>query len=102
MNMDTGQRLPVTLLTLRLGVFLVMVMWTLDKLIQPKHTAGVFANVYGHCALGPTISMIIGAAQLVLAAYFALYLLRDQNKGHQPMAPNRTTVSQLPHQCRRA
>lgn len=70
MNESITQRLPVALLALRMGVFIVMLMWTLDKFVQPGHTAGVFANFYGLSGLGPSIFMIIGAAQLVLVLAF--------------------------------
>ena len=44
--MDTLKRLPLALLLLRLGVFIVMLMWTLDKLVKPEHAAKVFKRFY--------------------------------------------------------
>ena len=35
--MSVQQRLPLALLFLRLGVFIVMLMWTLDKFVKPDH-----------------------------------------------------------------
>jgi len=70
MTESTTRRLPVALLTLRLGVFIVMIMWTLDKFVQPEHTAGVFANFYGLDGLGPSIFMVLGALQVVLVLAF--------------------------------
>jgi hypothetical protein len=64
------RRLPVALLTLRLGVFLVMLMWTLDKLINPEHAAGVWAAFYGLEGIGPGIFMVIGLVQLALVLAF--------------------------------
>ena len=64
------ERLPVALLTLRLGVFIVMVMWTLDKFVQPQHTAGVFESFYGLDGLGPSIFMVLGTLQLILVLAF--------------------------------
>lgn len=40
--MNSTNRLSLSLLGLRLTVFLVMLMWTLDKFIRPEHAAGVF------------------------------------------------------------
>jgi hypothetical protein len=45
-------RISTALLTLRLGVFTVMVLWTLDKFIHPEHAAGVSQNFYGVPGLG--------------------------------------------------
>ncbi len=61
-------RLPLFLL--RAGVFIVMLMWTLDKFIHPGHAAGVFKKFY-------SIGGIFFAAWPMLAACITLYLLRD-------------------------
>ncbi|MEQ6885710.1 MULTISPECIES: hypothetical protein [Halomonadaceae] len=81
MTESTAGRLPIALLALRLGVFIVMVMWTLDKLVQPEHTAGVFANFYGLSGLGPSIFMLLGVAQLVLVLAFVAGAFRRLTYG---------------------
>ena len=70
MTESIQKRLPVALLMLRLGVFIVMIMWTLDKFVQPQHTAGVFENFYGLSGLGPSIFMVLGGLQIVLVLAF--------------------------------
>ena len=70
MTQAQNPRLPLALLTLRLGIFLVMLMWTLDKFVQPDHSAGVFANFYGLSGLGPTIFTVIGILELLLILAF--------------------------------
>jgi hypothetical protein len=40
--MPSNTRLPLALVWLRLGVFVVMLMWTIDKFVRPQHTAAVF------------------------------------------------------------
>lgn len=44
--MNSDRRIPVVLLLLRLSVFLVMLMWTLDKFVNPDHAAAIFQNFY--------------------------------------------------------
>lgn len=63
-------RLQWSLLSLRVGVFIVMLMWTLDKFIQPEHSGKVFENFYGLAGLGSTIFMIIGLLELLLILAF--------------------------------
>lgn len=63
-------RLQWSLLSLRVGVFIVMLMWTLDKFIQPEHSGKVFENFYGLAGLGSTIFMIIGILELLLLLAF--------------------------------
>lgn len=81
MNTENDQCLPIALLALRLGVFIVMIMWTLDKFVQPQHTAGVFANFYGLSGLGSSIFMVIGGAQLILVLAFVAGAFRRMTYG---------------------
>ncbi len=72
MNQDQQPvpKLAGALLSLRLGVFLVMLMWTLDKFINPTHAAGVFAHFYKMEGLGTSIFYILGGLELLLIAAF--------------------------------
>jgi len=66
---DTA-RIRWSLLGLRLGVFLVMLMWTLDKFVQPEHSAKVFENFYGLGGLGAKAFWVLGVLELLLLAAF--------------------------------
>ncbi len=66
----SDKRIANALFTLRLGVFIVMLMWTLDKFVNPQHSAAVFDNFYGLGNIGPGLFMVIGALQLVLVLAF--------------------------------
>jgi len=65
-------RISLALLWLRLGVFITMLMWTLDKFVQPEHAARVFENFYGLGGLGENAFLIIGGLELVLIVAFVL------------------------------
>ncbi|MBE94106.1 MAG: hypothetical protein CMG89_03485 [Marinobacter sp.] len=69
------------MLLLRLGVFVVFLFWTLDKLVQPEHAVKVFASFYGLGGLGETAFYIIGIAQLVLILLFVAGLLKTWTYG---------------------
>ncbi len=60
--MGADERIPRALLLLRLSVFLVMFMWTLDKLRNPAHSAQVYNYFYGIGRLGPGVIHAIGVA----------------------------------------
>ena len=68
--MREATRLQWSLFSLRIGVFIVMLMWTLDKFIQPEHAGKVFENFYGLAGLGSTIFMFIGLVELLLILAF--------------------------------
>jgi len=63
-------RIATALLLLRLSVFLVFLMWTLDKFVNPAHAAAVFENFYFIGGLGPVIFYILGFLELVILIGF--------------------------------
>jgi hypothetical protein len=60
-------RIPIALLALRIGVFIVMFMWTLDKFVVPEHSAAVFGGFYGIAGLGPAAVYVVGGRSKVIA-----------------------------------
>lgn len=68
--MTQQQRITWSLLLLRLGVFIVMLFWTLDKFVQPEHAGRVFEGFYGIGGLGEAAFYLIGAVELVLVLAF--------------------------------
>ena len=81
MNADSNQRLEISLLLLRLGVFIVMLMWTLDKFVNPDHAGAVFAGFYGLDGLGATLMAAIGAGELLLVLVFVAGAFRRLTYG---------------------
>ena len=79
--MKDRDRIANALLLLRLGVFIVILMWTLDKFINPGHSAGVFENFYGLSGWGPTVFMIFGAVELVLLVGFVIGYMKTLTYG---------------------
>ena len=72
-NTDTlplQHKLQWSLFALRLGVFVVMFVWTLDKFINPAHSAKIFQHFYGVEGMGETIMYLLGALQLMLVLTF--------------------------------
>lgn len=70
--MSKTDRLPLALLLLRLAVFLVMLMWTIDKLLRPEHAVKIFANFYFIGGIGDLTLQLIGALELALLCGFLL------------------------------
>lgn len=77
----SARKLELPLLTLRLGVFVVMFMWTLDKFINPQHAAGVFQNFYGIRLSGDAMSYTLAALELVLLLLFLTGIARTWTYG---------------------
>jgi len=58
------------LFSLRVGVFIVMFMWTLDKFINPNHAAAVFSKFYMIDGLNTAITYSIAILQMALVLGF--------------------------------
>ena len=63
-------RLSWSLLALRLTVFLVMLVWTLDKFVNPAHGARIFESFYSIKGVGEVVIYVLGALQMLLILAF--------------------------------
>lgn len=70
--MSAQDRTATSLLILRLSVFLVMLIWTIDKFLNPEHAARVYEYFYFMPGLGETTMAVIGTAELLLLAAFVV------------------------------
>jgi len=64
------KKLQLSLLFLRVTVFLVMFMWTIDKFVNPGHAAKVYESFYFIAGLESVLMYAIGAAEMVLLLLF--------------------------------
>lgn len=79
--MTQEQRITWSLLLLRAGVFIVMLFWTLDKFVQPDHSAKVFEGFYGLSGLGSVAFYVIGVLELALILAFVAGLWKRVTYG---------------------
>ncbi len=70
--MMNDNKLQISLLLLRLSVFLVMAMWTLDKFVNPAHAATVYEHFYFISGLGANPIYVIGALESALLLAFVI------------------------------
>jgi len=85
-----------SLLVLRLGVFIVMLMWTLDKFVNPEHASIVFEAFYGIDWLTNSLSYVVGAVELVLILAFVAGLWRRWTYGLVLLLHAVSTLSSYP------
>jgi len=62
-------KLQFSLLFMRLTIFLVLLVWTLDKFINPEHAAAVYQKFY-FLGIGQSVVYILGAIELVILFAF--------------------------------
>lgn len=74
-------RITVSLLALRLSVFLVMLMWMLDKLINPDHAVAIFAHFYGLSAITAGSMKLLAIVELIVILAFVAGTFRRWSYG---------------------
>lgn len=67
---DQDKKLQLSLLFLRVSVFLVMFMWTIDKLINPGHAAKVYESFYYIRGLEVIVMYVIGTLEIIILLAF--------------------------------
>ncbi|MGR2701308.1 hypothetical protein [Vibrio campbellii] len=70
------QQLGIALLSLRLSIALVFIMWALDKVLVPEHAMKVFSGFYG-LDISSSFSVALGIAQLVFIGVFLAGLWKN-------------------------
>lgn len=78
---NVPRRLPLALLMLRLSVFLVMLMWTIDKFIRPTHAISIFERFYALRGIGPALIYGLAAAEILLLVGFVMGAARRLTYG---------------------
>ena len=66
------EKLKWPLFILRVGVFIVMFIWTLDKFVRPEHASAVFQKFYMMPALSKGISYLVGSIQAIAVIGFVI------------------------------
>ena len=79
--MTLENRLAVSLLFLRVTVFLVMLIWTIDKFINPQHAAAVYEKFYYLGGLGSEVMTVIGVVELLILAAFVAGFMKFYSYG---------------------
>ena len=74
-------KLQIALLTLRISIFIVMLVWSLDKFIDPSHAAKVFSKFYFIDNLSELSAYIIGGLQILIVILFVVGLFKKWTYG---------------------
>jgi hypothetical protein len=69
---DSSNRIGVALLVLRVTVFVVMLIWTIDKFVRPAHAISVYEYFYFLHGFGPAVIYSIAVAELLLLLGFVI------------------------------
>jgi len=76
-NMNFEKKLAISLFSMRVTVFIVMLMWTIDKLIRAEHASAVYEKFYGISGVMDYLMQGIGLLELLLLVGFVLGLWKS-------------------------
>lgn len=79
--MTKPNRLSTVLLVLRISVFVVMLVWTLDKFVRPAHAISIFEDFYFVKGVGATVVYTLAAVELLLLLAFLVGFARRVTYG---------------------
>jgi putative oxidoreductase len=72
MMMKAENRLSLALLLLRVSVFLVMFVWTIDKFVEPQHASRIMAEFYSIGSVGSALIYVLATLELVILLAFLI------------------------------
>lgn len=78
---NVGGRVPLVRFLLRISVFLVLLMWVLDKAVNPAHAIKVFESFYGLSGVGTALVYGLGVIQFVIVLGFVMGVLKPWTYG---------------------
>lgn len=77
----TATRIQWSLLLIRVGVFIVMLMWTLDKFVQPEHSGKVFESFYGLSGWSEGVFLVVAVLEMLLILVFLIGMWKRMTYG---------------------
>ena len=79
--MTLTRRLRMSLFCLRMGIALVFLFWSLDKLVNVEHAQRVASHFYGLEGATQAVLGVMGVGQLALTAAFAAGIAKRATYG---------------------
>ena len=87
------RKVAFSLLFMRLSVFLVMLVWTLDKFFNPKHAINVYENYYLISGIDHNVIYVLGFLEILLILAFLMGLFKKWTYGAVLILHGISTVS---------
>lgn len=87
------KNIEISLFLMRVTVFLVMLVWTIDKFTDPGHGARILEGFYYIGGAGETVIMALGAIEMVLILAFVAGMWKKYTYGIILILHSLTTFS---------
>lgn len=73
--------LPLCLLLLRIAIFMILLIWAIDKFMRPGGESAVYQHVYRLPPIPVMLMYVIGGFQILLATCFVIGIQRTLTSG---------------------
>jgi len=93
--MNTDKKIALSLFFMRITIFLVMFMWTMDKFFRPEHIAAIFEKFYFIPGVSVNIAYGLGIAEMMVITCFVLGLAKRWTYGFVLVVHAASTFSPL-------
>lgn len=90
--MTQKKRTEIALFALRISIFIVFLVWTLDKIFNYQHNSGMIMHYY-HVTVPKAILVTLGYAELVLLLVFLAGMFKTLSYGLILLAHTVTTLA---------
>lgn len=87
----------IALMTFRIGFGLFLLVWGLNKIVNPGHTARVFENFYFVEGLSTSASVFLGIAQVALSLAIIAGFYKTVSYGLGVLVHGISTLATAPH-----
>jgi hypothetical protein len=77
----TDRRIPIALIALRIGIFILMAAWTVDKFVRPEHAAHVAEQFYFMKGVGRALVYASATMESALLVTFLLGIAKRLTYG---------------------
>jgi hypothetical protein len=84
-------KVKVSLFAMRLGVFIVFMAWTIDKIVNYSHNSGMIQHYYG-IAIAQPLLLAIGIGELIILLLFFMGKFKKYTYGFILIAHTVTTI----------
>jgi len=75
--MNLNNKIVLSLFSMRITIFIVMLMWTIDKIMRPEHASAVYNKFYGLTGVMGHLMQGFGILELILLIGFVLGLWKS-------------------------
>ena len=79
--MSADKKFLFSMFFLRVSVFLVILMWTIDKFVNPSHASKIYEKFYAVSGIGASVVNVVGVVELMVLVLFLVGVKKTYTYG---------------------